>query len=48
VTRELFRLDPRYRPDRPRALRLLSMLAGYRAAEHVALGWRRLKRRVVR
>jgi glycosyltransferase involved in cell wall biosynthesis len=33
-------LDPRFVPDGPRSLRLLSRAVGYRAAEHVAAGWR--------
>lgn len=36
-------LDPHFRPEGPRALRWLSGLIGYRAAEHVAWWWRRLK-----
>jgi len=36
-------LDPRFIPDGPRSLRLLSHAVGYRAAEHVAAGWRRAK-----
>ena len=36
-------LDPRYRPEAPAALRALSGLIGYRAAEHVAWRWRQVK-----
>ena len=36
-------LDARFVPEGPRSLRLLSRAVGYRAAEHVAAGWRRAK-----
>ena len=36
-------LDPGFVPDGPRSLRLLSRAVGYRAAEHVAAGWRAAK-----
>ena len=36
-------LDPRFVPDGPRALRVLSRAVGYRVAEHVAAGWRAAK-----
>jgi glycosyltransferase involved in cell wall biosynthesis len=36
-------LDPRFVPDGPRSLRLLSRAVGYRAAEHVAARWRAVK-----
>jgi glycosyltransferase involved in cell wall biosynthesis len=38
------RLEPRFQPDGPRALRLLSSFIGYRPAEHVASWWRASKR----
>jgi glycosyltransferase involved in cell wall biosynthesis len=36
-------LDPHFLPDGPLALRWLSRAVGYRAAEHVAAGWRAAK-----
>jgi glycosyltransferase involved in cell wall biosynthesis len=38
-------LDPRFVPDGPRSLRLLSRAVGYRMAERVAAGWRAAKAR---
>jgi glycosyltransferase involved in cell wall biosynthesis len=42
--RRAVRLEPRFQPDGPRALRLLSSFIGYRPAEHVASWWRASKR----
>jgi hypothetical protein len=36
-------LDAQFVPEGPRALRVLSRAVGYRAAEHVAAGWRAAK-----
>jgi glycosyltransferase involved in cell wall biosynthesis len=46
VMSHILALDPHFRPEQPRALRRLSGVIGYRAAEHVAWWWRQLKRNV--
>ena len=48
VLGHLSALDPRYRPESPRSLRLASTLMGYPAALFVAGAWRRLKRLAAR
>jgi glycosyltransferase involved in cell wall biosynthesis len=48
VYAHLLELDPAFRPSGPPALRRLSALMGYPAAEHVAAAWRAAKRLVRR
>ena len=43
VCERLTRLDPQFRPESPRALRLLTGLLGYPAAEQIAYWWRQMK-----
>ena len=43
VVNRLRALDPRFKPAGPPALRTLSGLVGYPAAEHIALWWRQVK-----
>jgi len=40
---DLQRIEPNYVPEKPPALRALSHVVGYTAAEHVASSWRQLK-----
>jgi hypothetical protein len=43
VVLRLQQLEPQFVPERPPALRALSRLMGYPAAEHLAKAWRDLK-----
>ena len=43
VVTRLYELDPNFLPEQPQHFRALSRFVGYRAAEHIALGWRAVK-----
>jgi hypothetical protein len=44
LVRDIYRLDPRFVPETPGALRLLTRLVGYSAAEMCAVRYRRVRR----
>lgn len=44
VCDRIWQLEPRFRPDGPPALRALSGVVGYTAAEQIACWWRQMKR----
>ena len=44
LVRDIYRLDPQFVPDKPGALRLLTRLVGYSAAEMCAVRYRRVRR----
>ena len=44
LVRDIYRLDPQFVPDKPGALRLLTRLVGYSAAEMCAVRYRQVRR----
>jgi hypothetical protein len=46
LTSDIYRLNPRFLPDEPASLRVLSRIIGYASAEQVAVRYRRLRRTV--